>query len=120
MIPEDFKSLLPQREAAEIDDRPHYYLWVFDPQTNKVHVESNEGRDRSDHLDHSHLADAHPHPDRVHGYAYLLRHHRGFRVTDWDHKEVKDPYIKRQVEKALEGKHHEASVGSQAQSRALR
>lgn len=103
MIPEDFKSLLPKREAADADTL-RYWIWVFDPATGKVQVEDNEDRHPARHLDHSDLARRVPHPDRIHGYAYRLRHGKGFRITDWDHREVKDPYVKRQVGLALEGR----------------
>lgn len=118
MIPEDFKSLLPQRVAIKVSDDPQYYLWVFNPDTGKVRVEHNEDRHPALRLDHSDLAKSVPHPDRIHGYAYPLRHGGGFRITDWDHKPVKDPYIKRQVDLALQGRQVESSVGSQTQSRA--
>lgn len=119
MIPEDFKSLLPQRVATFIPEHD-YTLWVFNPETAKVILEHNGSKHPAHRIDHSELAERVPHPDRVHGYAYPLRHGGGFRITDWDHKPVKDPYIKRQVDLALQGRQVESSVGSQTQSRATR
>lgn len=119
MIPEDFKSLLP-KVAAEVPhgvDHPTHYLWVFDPESGRVHVEHNKDRHPKDAVDHSHLAARVSHPDRVHGYAYRI--HGGYRITDWDHNEVKDPYIKEQVRRALRGQQPQEHVGSVAQSRAL-
>lgn len=120
MIPEDFKRLLgPVHLAAEIEDPAQYWIWVFNPDTGSVRLEHNEDRHPAHHLDHSDLAKLVPNPDRVHGYAYRLRHGKGFRITDWDHHEVKDPYIKRQVDLALQGRQVEASI-SQVQLRVLR
>lgn len=118
MIPEDFKRLLPEREAAEPSSEPEYYLWVFDPDTAKVHVEHNTDRHPARRIDHSDLAEKVSHPERIHGYAYRLRHGQGFRITDWDHKEIKDPYVKRQVSMALQGRQTAVPSGSQIQARA--
>lgn len=118
MIPEEFKSLLP-KQADERPRRrdPYYYLWVFDPETSHVHLEHNANRHPKDAVDHADLAARVPHPDRVHGYAYPIR--GGYRITDWDHREVKDPFIKERVRLALQGRQPKANVGSQVQSRAL-
>lgn len=119
-IPNDFLSLLPpltKETSEEAKTGFEYALWVFDPQTSKVHVESNATHDHADRRDHSHLADDVPHPDRVHGYAYLLRHGRGFRITDWDHRPLKDPYVFKQVKNALEGKEKTLHQMSKSQIR---
>jgi hypothetical protein len=78
---------------------PIYYLWVFDPQEDKVILEHNEGRHPAQHIDHSHLEDLVPHPDRVHGYAYRIR--GGYRVLDARHRAVEDPHVRRLVFNAL-------------------
>ena len=116
MIPEDFDKLLPKL-AAEPESGPIYYLWVWDPHEDKVHLEHNEGRHRADHIDHSHLAERVPHPDRVHGFAYKIRD--GWRITDWEHRPVKDPHVLREVERSLKGI-KKSSSASQTQFRALR
>jgi hypothetical protein len=115
-IPEDFKALLPKL-AAEPESGPLYWLWVFDPHEDKVHLEHNEDRHPADHIDHSHLASRTPHPDRVHGYAYRIK--GGFRVTDWEHRPVDDPHVRQLVERALRGEKTKPKTGSQVQSRAL-
>lgn len=118
-IPSDFRRLLPKTGAeAESADEPIYHLWVYDPSTDKVHLEHNRDRHAAEHVDHSHLGLLVTHPDRVHGYAYRIR--GGFRITDWEHRPVDDPHILRQVKHALEGRQPEQHTGSQVQSRALR
>lgn len=95
-IPEDFKSLLPPHEAAvEEDDRPIYVLWTFDPVTTKVHMDHNEDRHPAHALTHSTLAPEVTHPDTVHGFAYSIQ--GGWRITNDEDKEVKDPYVVRKV-----------------------
>lgn len=115
-IPEDFKSLLP-KTAAESENGPIYWLWVYDPHEDKVHLEHNEGRHRADHIDHSHLALRVPHPDRVHGFAYRIR--GGFRITTWEHRPVEDSHVLKLVERALRHEHVAPKTGSQVQERAL-
>lgn len=117
-LPDDFVSLLPKL-SGEPDLSPIYYLWVFDPVEDKVHVEHNEGRHRADHRDHSHLAERVPHPDRIHGFAYHIKN--GWRITDWEHRPVEDPHVVELVRKELRGEARPKSARiSQAQTRALR
>lgn len=117
MIPEDFKQLLPRTSAErEPEGSPLYYLWVYDPHEDKVHVEHNEGRHRADHVDHGHLAERVPHPDRIHGFAYRIP--GGWRITTWEHRPVDDVHVLKVVHKALDGKHRHENP-SQIQSRAL-
>jgi hypothetical protein len=116
-IPDDFKALFPKL-ATEPDTSPIYYLWVFDPVEDKVHVEHNEDRHRADHVDHGHLAEKVPHPERIHGYAYRIND--GWRITDWEHRPVGDPHVKELVRKELRGEADGSRKGSQVQARALR
>lgn len=81
------------------DSKPFYYLWVFDPQEDKVIAEHNERRHPAEHIDHSHLADRVPHPERVHGYAHRIR--GGWRITDDSHRPVDDPHVLKLVKDAL-------------------
>lgn len=102
----DFKKFLPPRvSVAEEDDRPIYYLWTFDPVTTKVHMDHNEDRHPAHALTHSTLAPEVTHPDTVHGFAYSIE--GGWRITNDEHKEVKDPYVVRKVMDKLRGKHPE-------------
>ena len=117
-IPQEFIELLPKISSDGADD-PIYYLWVYDPQEDKVRVEHNEGKHRATKIDHGRLAEETPHPGRVHGYAYRIR--GGYRITDWDHSPVSDPHIKVLVQDELAGnsqphRHH----GSVSQLRVLR
>jgi hypothetical protein len=117
-LPDDFVSLLPKL-SGEPDLSPIYYLWVFDPVEDKVHVEHNEGRHRADHIDHGHLAERVSHPERLHGFAYRIKH--GWRITNWEHRPVDDPHVVELVRKELRGEvKSPASKGSQVQARALR
>jgi hypothetical protein len=115
-LPEDFASLLPKL-SAEPESGPIYWLWVYDPHEDKVHLEHNEGKHRADYVDHGKLAERIPHPDRVHGFAYKIRD--GFRITTWEHRPVDDPHVLQQVERALKGE-KKSSTGSQQQQRGLR
>lgn len=98
---EDLQTLLPPREAAKPDLRPLYYLWVHDPHEDRIHVEENESKHSAEHVDHGDLAKRVPHPDRTHGYAYRIR--GGWRITDWEHRQVDDPHIVKKVKEALKG-----------------
>lgn len=93
----DFVDAAAPKTAAERG--PVYYLWVFDPQEDKVIVEHNEGRHPAEHIDHSHLAERVPHPDRIHGYAH--RTPNGWRITTDQHRPVDDPHVLKAVSDAL-------------------
>jgi len=99
-IPKEFVDLLPKISKDGADD-PIYYLWVYDPQEDKVRVVHNEGKHRATKTDHGQLAEQTPHPGRVHGYAYRIV--GGYRITDWDHRPVADPHIKQLVQNELAG-----------------
>lgn len=104
MIPEDFKQLLPKRSAEEEDDRPVYYIWVWDPEHDRVHLTHNEDRHPADHMTHDELGAGIHHPDKVFGYAYSIK--GGWRITSDEHK-APDHHIMWLVEKALRGEHPE-------------
>lgn len=117
LIPDDFKELLNFRKAFVEHRGPLYWLWVFDPQSGKVIVEHNHGKHRAEHIDHSHLAERVPHPDRTHGYAYKIQ--GGYRITDWEHRPLTDPFIHRAVRDALNDEEPERTH-SRAMERAIR
>ena len=98
-IPDDIRHFF--HVAASEPGSPMYYLWVFDPETGQVVVTHNEGVEPVEHQDHDDLAQLVKHPNRLHGYAYRIR--GGWRITDWEHKPVGDPYITKQVVKSLDG-----------------
>lgn len=110
-IPEDLAQFLPTRQkrsAAEKDDRPIYYLWKFDPVEAKVHITHNENRHPAEHVTHHSWATHLTHPDTIHGYAYSIK--GGWRITDDDHNEVKDPFVVRRVLAALKEEHPPAPL----------
>lgn len=106
-VPADFRRLtgydslagLKISESISKPGQPLYYLWVFDPQEDKVHLEHNEDRHPAEHIDHSHLAERVPHPDRIHGFAYRIQ--GGWRITTWEHRPVDDPHVLDLVRKKL-------------------
>lgn len=116
-LPEDFSRLLPKL-AAEREEGPLYFLWVFNPDNDEVTVEHNEGRHPATHVDHGHLAERISSPERIHGFAYKIR--GGWRVMTWEHQPVDDPHILKQVKLALAGHRAAPRKTSQVQSRALR
>jgi hypothetical protein len=99
-LPEDFRELLPR--VARLN-APLYYLYVFDPQTGTVTIENTEGKPRAEHKYHAELAEEIPHPGRIHGYVYPIQ--GGYRITDWEHRPLTDPFVKRRVIQTLEGQH---------------
>ena len=116
-VPKEFTDLFPKVSADEAKE-PLYYLWVYDPREDKIHVEHNEGRHRAEHTDHGELGRRVADPERVHGYAYPIG--GGFRITSWDHGSVDDPHIKEAVRKALKGESSRSHTGSLIQLRGLR
>lgn len=110
-IAKDLAELLPHRQSPKgkgADGRPIYYLWTFDPEDTKVYIDHNEDRHPADFVTHDELAPHVHHPDTVHGYAYSIKD--GWRITDDNHDEVKDPFIVRRVLAALSGKHPPAPL----------
>lgn len=97
-LPTDFTDLFP-KVAAEPESGPVYFLWVYDPHEDKVLIEHNESRHPAEALDHRHLAERVPHPERVHGFAYRIK--GGWRITTWEHRPVDDPHILDAVTKTL-------------------
>lgn len=100
-ISEDFKSLLPPREAEtdEVWKGPVYVLWVFDPMEDTVHIDHNKGRHRALTVTHSDMNPEIVHPGRLNGFAYRIK--GGWRITTDEHKALDDPHIDKQVLKAL-------------------
>lgn len=94
-----------------------YYLWVFDPENDRVVLEHNYGKHRAEHVDHAELGRRVTHPDRVHGYAYKIV--GGWRITTYEHGPVDDPHVKQKVKDALDGTQRPTHEGSQIQARAL-
>jgi hypothetical protein len=96
----DLKELLPKRRLYDRDSlEPDHYLWTYDPSDAKVYVGHDRGRHPAHYLTHETLAPNVKHEGAIHGYAYPIE--GGFRVTDWDHDEVKDPFVVKRIVGAL-------------------
>lgn len=109
MIAPDFKELLPkQASPKEEDDRPIYHLFVFDPESGKVKLDDNENASYADQVTHKDLAQDVHHPDKVQGYAYSIE--GGWRITNDEHNEIKDPFIIKRVLQKLRGEYPEATL----------
>lgn len=99
-IAPDLRDLLPPHQAhGEVDKRPISYLWVYDPQEAKVHVEDGKGDHPAHYPTHATMATHVTHPDRLEGYAYSIV--GGWRITDAQHHRVEDPFVLRSVLAAL-------------------
>lgn len=80
-------------------DRPIYYRFAFAPSDARVILSDNtEDSPRY----HSDLARELNEPGTYHGYAYRIG--RGWRITDWDHKTINDPFVIAQVVRAIRRK----------------
>lgn len=73
----------------ERDDRPIYVLWKFDPRDGRIYITHNEDRHPAEHVTHHSWATHVTHRDHVRGYAYSIT--GGWRITDHEHEEVKNP-----------------------------
>ncbi len=100
-VPEDFKALLdPGKDTTPIKG-PITYLWVYDPQENKVTLTDNESRHPAHRITHREFAQEVTHPSTIRGFAYKIR--GGWRITNREHQEVEDPYVVKLVLHALHG-----------------
>lgn len=91
--------------------RPMYYRWVYSP-TKGVTLGSN-GDDHPALVPyHQGLGGVVDGQDLMHGYAYRIGN--GWRLTDYEHKAVEDPFVVNQVVSALNDKESplRASEGS--------
>lgn len=79
--------------------KPLFYLWVFHPQTAHVTLTHDWEGHPAHTKTHGDLARELNEPNLYHGYAYRIK--GGWRVTDYDHKPVEDPFVKAKVVGAL-------------------
>ena len=93
----DFAALLPPTGMDY--DGPTYHFWVFHPESDTVSIYHNRDTHPAEHVTHGQLRQEHHHPETIHGYAYRIP--RGWRISDDEHRAVKDPHIKDLVMKAL-------------------
>ena len=83
--------------------KPLYYRFVYDPQTGESELHHNDEEHPANIKYHSELSK----PDAYHGYAYRIG--KGWRVTDWEHNPLDDPYVNASVLKSIrkeEGTYH--------------
>jgi hypothetical protein len=99
-LPEDFVALLPAKVAK--DKRPLQYLWVYDPETDRVHIEDAHNEHPAHFPLHDEMAEHVTHPERIDGYAISIKN--GWRIVN-DHMKEVDGFIKEQVLAAIRGDH---------------
>jgi hypothetical protein len=83
---------------AKTAGAPLYYRWVFSPKSGQVDLAHNGEPVVRYHGD---LASARNEPGLVHGYAYRIG--GGWRLFDWEHKPLGDPFVVAQVMRKLRG-----------------
>lgn len=74
-------------------------LWAFSPQFRLVHLYNEADHHPADVPTHQSIANDLGETGITHGYAYEIP--GGWRVLDFEHKPVGDPYVCRQVVEAL-------------------
>lgn len=81
--------------------KPVYYRWVFSPSDGQVRLSHNKESHPALIRTHKDLAnDANEH-GCVHGYAFQVGGGR-YRILDYSHRALVDPFIKAAVKKAVE------------------
>lgn len=87
----------PEKVGRTASSGPLYYRWVFTP--SGVELSHNDD-DHPAHLQyHQDLGSQVNEQSMVHGYAYRIKN--GWRLTDWEHQPVEDPYIHKSVVDAI-------------------
>lgn len=94
----DFLALLPSKGLGDYDG-PVYYLWTFDPDTGEITLEHDDDKHRADAPTHNET----DHPGTEQGYAYRIS--RGWRITNAEHRPVKDPFVLHKILRTLRRKH---------------
>ena len=100
-LPNDFKSLLPKLADVESDLRPLEYLWVYDPEEDRIHLENGKHEHPAHFPTHGSMVTHVTHPDRQEGYAYSIVD--GWRITNDDHRKIDDPHMLKLIRAALRG-----------------
>lgn len=99
--PEGGTPLTQEHYGAITGRPPLYYRWVFTPEQG-VTLSSNDDDHPSRVPYHTDLGGLVDQQAPYHGYAYRIGD--GWRLTDWEHGAVEDPFIAAQVVRALKGK----------------
>lgn len=76
---------------------PLYYRWVFTP--SGVELSHNDDEHPANLQFHQDLGSEVNEQSMVHGYVYRI--HNGWRLTDWEHRPLTDPYVVKQVVDAI-------------------
>ena len=97
---EDYHTWKGQQKVSAARP-PMYYRWVFSP-VKGVSLGSNNDLHPALVPYHRDLAGKDGGQDLMHGYAYRIGN--GWRLTDYEHKPVEDPFIVKQVVHALNAK----------------
>jgi len=79
---------------------PVYYRWVFSPSDSQVRLSHNQEGHPAHIRTHKDLANEANEHGCVHGYAFKVG--GGYRILDYAHKTLVDPYIRGHVKKAVE------------------
>jgi hypothetical protein len=82
---------------------PVYYRFCFSPSDGQVRLShNNEGHPAHIRMHSDLAAEANEH-GCVHGYAFRV--HDGYRVFDFKHNPLVDPFIRERVRKAIDNDH---------------
>jgi hypothetical protein len=81
--------------------KPVFYRWVFSPSDGQVRLSHNQEGHPAHIRTHKDLANEANEHGCVHGYAFRMGDDQ-YRVLDYAHKPLVDPYIKVRVKKAVE------------------
>lgn len=78
---------------------PIYYRFALKPSDGSVLLSHNQEGHPARVRTHADLAQEGNEPGMVHGYAYRIR--GGWRLHDYEHRPLTDPFVKAQVSKAI-------------------
>jgi hypothetical protein len=82
-------------ESQVLVEQPFYYRFSLHPEDGEVELAHNYEDVPSRVRYHSELGDS----DTYHGFAYRIK--GGWRLTDWDHKPINDPFVVASVIRAI-------------------
>lgn len=103
-IPEFARPTVFAKMASEL--APLYYRWALSPDTGEIEISHNQEGHPAEVDYHKGLAQRLNRPNLVHGYAYRIP--GGYRITDWEHRPVDDPFVIAQVTRKLTGAQDES------------
>ncbi len=86
-----------------------YYRWAMRPSDGEVLLAHNHEDHPALTRTHLNLAQEINEPNTFHGYAYRID--GGWRLHDYDHKPISDPFVRAQVAKAIHDKENPSEMG---------